>query len=950
MFPNLPIHFYAYSGLINGLLALFLGLMVYLRGRKNPLFQTFLLLNLSIAVWSLAYWRWLLQTEAEPALLWTRILDIGAIFIPITFFHWVMTLLERGKKNRVIITVGYLASLVFLVFSPTTHFIRTVEPALGFPFWPKPGIVYTVFLFGSFAGLTILALLNLFDAYQKSAGLRRLQLKFVLIGFLLGFLGGSTNFLLWYGIPLPPIGNPLVAAYPLLFSYAIIKHRLLDIRLALREILARFSLSVLMIGLYLALKNLWQNLTGDSGSVNDYLVFLFLIFLAATYGTLNKYTRLLTDRFLFAREYSHQEMIRKLGQTAAQSLDVKQLTDNIAATLKEVMRVHYVGFVLLPKNEDSAGLKRNTPEIMLYGLEAAGEQWWRTSFLLRRLREQPAVLSYDEIKREIDEGGGSTNREIKEVWGDMRQIHAAVVVPLVNSTGVSGAIVLGEKRGGNAFTSSDFDTFEMLMYQAGVALENALLFSEIQNFNVKLRSEVSRATTALANRNRRLTILRRLDMITMNTQNLDEMCQKIIDTVSWEMAYEGGLIALLDNDGDTLRAYAVSKTPALQKALAYLPDGLKKMTVSLSRDATSPLVKALRTRKPTPTANFVELYSPPLPRSLAQTMEKITEIHQSVVWPLSAKGRVLGVVVFGLPKSYETLSGEEQEMLSAFMDEAGIAIENVTLYIQARKDKLTLEKAYEKLQELDKMKDEFVSITSHELRTPMSSIKGYIWMLENKGGTLSEKQHGYLEAAKRGADRMINLINDMLNVSRIEQGKIGLRTVGFDLKEIVAEVAEGLKLKAGEKGLALSVKAESVLAEADPDRVREVIGNLIENAIKYTGIGSIIVTVKKVQGKAKVSVKDTGKGIAADDLPRLFQKFGRLERSFATVAETSGTGLGLYISKLLVEKMGGQIGVSSVPARGSTFYFTLPLAKKGLAEAVVGVSSGDAKRESEVSI
>jgi signal transduction histidine kinase len=238
-----------------------------------------------------------------------------------------------------------------------------------------------------------------------------------------------------------------------------------------------------------------------------------------------------------------------------------------------------------------------------------------------------------------------------------------------------------------------------------------------------------------------------------------------------------------------------------------------------------------------------------------------------------------------------------------------------------------LEKAYAKLQELDKLKDEFISVTSHELRTPMSTVKGYLWMLAHKGGSLSPAQQRYWQRAWRGTDQMINLINDTLSVSRIEQGRTEFKIAPFDVVALLQETVEGLRVKAAEKGLRLRLlKSPPRLVLADAPHVREVAGNLLENALKYTGEGEVKVAVSADKKEVKVAVQDTGKGIAREDLPKLFHKFGRLEHSFATVAESAGTGLGLYLSKLLVEKMGGRVGVTSTWGKGSTFWFTLPAA------------------------
>jgi PAS domain S-box-containing protein len=232
--------------------------------------------------------------------------------------------------------------------------------------------------------------------------------------------------------------------------------------------------------------------------------------------------------------------------------------------------------------------------------------------------------------------------------------------------------------------------------------------------------------------------------------------------------------------------------------------------------------------------------------------------------------------------------------------------------------------------ELEKTKDEFISITSHELRTPMSIIKSYLWMLATgRGGTLTEKQHGYLDKAIKGTERMLALINDMLSVSRIEQGKIEFKKEDVNLSEFFQDVVEELDMKAKEKSLCVNLTLPTELASiyTDKQKLREIIINLAGNSIKFTDSGCIEIKIEKQdENFAKISVIDTGRGIDPAEIPRLFHKFQRLDNSYQTVAESGGTGLGLYIVKLYLESLGGKIEVESEGVgKGATFWFTLPL-------------------------
>lgn len=341
----------------------------------------------------------------------------------------------------------------------------------------------------------------------------------------------------------------------------------------------------------------------------------------------------------------------------------------------------------------------------------------------------------------------------------------------------------------------------------------------------------------------------------------------------------------------------------------------------------------------------------------------------SLVFSLKVKGELVGFFVAGEKSSGDIYSTEEISVLEILMPEIAVALSNaksyaeivkfnITLKEEIRKATLKLKMANEKLKVLDKIKDDFVSVASHELRTPMTSIKSYMWMvLNNRAGEVPEKMKNYLERAYRATERLISLVNDMLNVSRIESGRVELTYESFDPVILSEEVVAEIKPKADERGIYLKVeKASMGDVFADRNRVKEILINLLGNGLKFVTQGGITIKFSakgglvssKLPGESgslrsnqknqsskfkaaakefvEISVTDTGPGISDEDLQRLFKKFGRLENSYVSVATNGGTGLGLYISKSLVELMGGKIGVGSKLGEGSRFWFTLPAA------------------------
>jgi len=236
-----------------------------------------------------------------------------------------------------------------------------------------------------------------------------------------------------------------------------------------------------------------------------------------------------------------------------------------------------------------------------------------------------------------------------------------------------------------------------------------------------------------------------------------------------------------------------------------------------------------------------------------------------------------------------------------------------------------LETQKKKLEELDKLKDEFLNIAAHDLRTPATAIKGYISMiLDGDAGEVSDKVREMLKDAYGGNERLINLVGDFLNVSRIEQGKIKIIPKAADLEKIVETSVKELTGLAQEKGLTLEYKkAKLPKVLADEERIIEVLNNLIGNAIKFTEKGGITISHEANKDEIVTHITDTGIGISQEAQKHLFEKFYRKSEHTAQV----GLGLGLYICKLIIEGSGGKIWAKSEPGKGSTFSFSLPVVK-----------------------
>jgi signal transduction histidine kinase len=342
----------------------------------------------------------------------------------------------------------------------------------------------------------------------------------------------------------------------------------------------------------------------------------------------------------------------------------------------------------------------------------------------------------------------------------------------------------------------------------------------------------------------------------------------------------------------------------------------------------------------TATPLLVNDYFQEYPDSPFREVVTAADVRSAVVVPLQTHQTVLGVLMITSPSPHQ-FRPEDQQLLSSLADHAAIAIENAQLYEQVQQHAETLEAqviartlelqaSNAQLKEFDRLKSEFVSDVSHELRTPLTSIKGFTdRLLEGIVGDLSPRQRASLTRVQANIARMSRLINDLLDLARIEAGQVNIHPVRLSLAGVIAEVLETLRPLAVEKGVELGlVEPETAgFVRADRDKVEQVLMNLTHNAVKFTPPGGTVrVRVAlQPQGEVLTVVQDTGEGIPPEELERIFEQFHRVS---VAPGQPRGSGLGLTIAKKLVEPQEGTIWVRSILGQGSEFGFTLPAAEQ----------------------
>ena len=422
----------------------------------------------------------------------------------------------------------------------------------------------------------------------------------------------------------------------------------------------------------------------------------------------------------------------------------------------------------------------------------------------------------------------------------------------------------------------------------------------------------------LAIKNKTLSLLKQLYQISILSLEPNILASKIVNIVQDTLGLELVGILTLNQIGGNLVPLKFSISERLKNAEAGLHSLLEELTIPNA--SSIQFFEKILQNIPNHTENISDVWDGLVPDQTMALLKEQAHIKSISAYPLIIDGKITGVFIICLNRTYDKLSQYEKESMESLVDVTAIALDRARLYQE-------LKIANEKLRELDQLKSEFLSLATHQIRAPLTSIKGYSSMLlESDFGVLPQKATEAIETVMKSCQNLINIVEDFLNISRIEQGRMVYEKSIFDMAELVREVVNEIKPNIQNAGLSLKLEMPdnfSAKANADRGKIRQVIFNIIDNAVKYSTHGTIRVSASADDKTVNVEIKDDGVGIDPSEIGKLFTKFSRAKS--AGLTNISGTGLGLYVAKKMAEAHRGDIKVYSAGlGKGSTFTVELP--------------------------
>ena len=611
-----------------------------------------------------------------------------------------------------------------------------------------------------------------------------------------------------------------------------------------------------------------------------------------------------------------------VAATATQSLDLDPILQEVAAKITDIFDLDSTRIYLLDDQQNELRVRAAVgynPEGLIQRSFGLGQG------IVGKVAESGEPMIFEDVQKDPRYAELSHSMASKGTG-----FRFFAVIPIKTKGKALGAIACNGRLARH-LTEQEIRLMSSMADQISPAIDNINLFEELRRKTAALEKTNQKLLESLEQQTEIAEVLR---VMASSPADIKAVMDTILNNALRLCKAENGGIFTFDGEAFHV-AVTTLISPGLQSYLQNTP----------IRPGRETPLRLMGVKKES--VHSADVLRDPV--FILPEVYRLEGFRSALAVPMLKRNELIGGIVIHR-REVRPFTEAQIELLTTFANQAAIALENTHLFqeLKNRTQELAryneeIKTANERLKELDRLKSSFVSNVSHELRTPLTAIESLADnLLDGVTGPLTTKQSNYMNGIKESTERLERLINDLLDLSVIEAGKSGLKPTSFSMASLLREVTDTLKPMAEEKQISLEIASTNghSLAWADRDKVTQVLTNLIGNAVKFTPhLGKVTMTVSRTQDAwLQVSIADTGPGIPPQEASKIFDEFYQMSRPGGE--KSKGVGLGLAISKKLVEMHGGKIAVDSVVGGGSNFSFTLPVQSLHDANATAGEERG----------
>ncbi len=466
---------YIISCAITGILSLSLGIFVYLKNRSSNINKYGMLINLCVSLWTFGLFGRDISSEKTTALFFVRLCYVGSIFVPAFFIHFVNSLLKL-TKNRLTL-LFYALAFIFLAFDFTSLLIKDVRPILSFRYYGVPGPIYPFYTVSQL-GIIAYGHYVLIKHFKYAKGQTRNQIRYVLAAAIIGFLGGITTFLPTFNIKIFPFGFYFVSVYVVIISYAIAKHRLMDINVVLKKGTTYALLTLLLFVPSFLLALLFQKIVyGDIHYLLLGFLSLLLLFVTVVFNRIKPHTERAVEQFLFKNRYDYRETLAKFSKAMVTILDLQSLSRRIFDMITQTMGVEKASLFLWNEEKGVYSLF----ESKNINVTTSNPQLPKDDPLPQYLQKIGEIIIREELAK------GANIPELKYIVDMMSLLEAEVSIPFISRGELVGMINLGYKFDKDIYSHEDIELLSTLANQTAIAIENARLYEDLKRSKSYIR-------------------------------------------------------------------------------------------------------------------------------------------------------------------------------------------------------------------------------------------------------------------------------------------------------------------------------------------------------------------------------------------------------------------------------------------------------------------------------